>query len=45
MTVALYAGSFDPITKGHVDIIARAARQFDHLIVAIMENYQQNIKL
>ena len=42
MTVALYAGSFDPITKGHVDIIERAARQFDRLIVAIMENPQKH---
>ena len=42
MTVALYAGSFDPITKGHVDVIARAARQFDHLIVAIMENPEKH---
>lgn len=38
MTVALYAGSFDPITKGHLDIIERASKQFDQLIVAIMEN-------
>ena len=42
MTVALYAGSFDPITKGHLDIIERASRQFDTLIVAIMENPEKH---
>lgn len=35
---AIYAGSFDPITLGHVDIIRRASRMFDELIVAIAEN-------
>jgi len=35
MTTALYAGSFDPVTYGHLDIIERAARLFDTLIVAI----------
>ena len=34
----LYAGSFDPVTKGHMDIIARAARLCDELIVAVMHN-------
>jgi pantetheine-phosphate adenylyltransferase len=32
---ALYAGSFDPVTYGHLDVIARAAKLFDHLIVAV----------
>jgi pantetheine-phosphate adenylyltransferase len=32
--VALYPGRFDPVTKGHLDIISRAARLFDRLIVA-----------
>jgi pantetheine-phosphate adenylyltransferase len=35
LTVAVYPGSFDPITCGHVDIIMRAARLFDRLIVAV----------
>ena len=35
---ALYAGSFDPITSGHLDIIARAARMFDHVVIAIGHN-------
>ena len=35
---AIYPGSFDPITKGHVDIITRAQRQFDEVIIALCEN-------
>jgi len=35
MKRALYPGTFDPITNGHVDIIERASRLFDHLVVAI----------
>lgn len=38
MTTAVYPGSFDPVTKGHLNIIARAARNFDHLIVCVMVN-------
>jgi len=34
-TTALYPGSFDPVTFGHLDIIARAARMFDTLILAV----------
>ncbi len=37
-TVALYPGSFDPLTNGHLDLITRGARLFDHLIVAILTN-------
>jgi pantetheine-phosphate adenylyltransferase len=35
MTRALYPGTFDPITKGHLDIIERASKLFDELIVSI----------
>ena len=35
MTIALYPGSFDPITNGHLDIINRAAKLFDKVIVAV----------
>ncbi len=38
MRVGVYAGSFDPITKGHVDIIKRAAKLTDKLIVGILNN-------
>jgi pantetheine-phosphate adenylyltransferase len=37
-SVAVYPGSFDPITNGHLDIIARAANVFDRLIVAVLAN-------
>jgi pantetheine-phosphate adenylyltransferase len=36
--VAIYPGSFDPLTNGHVDIITRGARLFDRIIVAILRN-------
>lgn len=36
--VALYPGSFDPLTLGHIDLITRAARLFDNLVVAVVEN-------
>ena len=35
---ALCPGTFDPVTNGHLDIIERAARRFDALIVAVLEN-------
>jgi len=38
MRKALYPGSFDPITYGHLDILKRAKRLFDKLIVAVVEN-------
>lgn len=36
--LAVYPGSFDPVTMGHMDIIHRAAKQFDHLVVAVLNN-------
>ncbi len=38
MTVAVYPGSFDPITNGHVDVIKRAVAVFDRLIVGVLAN-------
>jgi pantetheine-phosphate adenylyltransferase len=38
MTVAVYPGSFDPITTGHLDVIARAAAVFDRVVVAVLAN-------
>ena len=38
MRKAIYAGSFDPVTLGHMDIIERAAKLFDVLVVAVLEN-------
>jgi pantetheine-phosphate adenylyltransferase len=37
-TRAIYPGTFDPITNGHADLIERAARMFDHVIVGIAAN-------
>ena len=38
MTTAIYPGSFDPVTLGHIDIIERAAKCFDRLYVCVMVN-------
>jgi pantetheine-phosphate adenylyltransferase len=40
--VAIYPGSFDPPTNGHLDLIARGARLADKLIVAVLQNTQKN---
>lgn len=37
MTIAVYPGSFDPVTNGHLDIVRRAAALFDELIVAVYD--------
>jgi pantetheine-phosphate adenylyltransferase len=42
MARAVYPGSFDPVTNGHLDIIDRASKVFDHLIVAVLENPRKN---
>lgn len=40
--VAVYPGSFDPITMGHIDIIKRIAPQFDEVIVLVAQSSQKN---
>lgn len=42
MKTAIYPGSFDPVTLGHLNIIKRAAQCFDRLIVCVMVNSQKN---
>ena len=42
MKVAIYPGSFDPVTSGHLNIIRRAANIFDQLIVCVMVNAGKN---
>ena len=41
MKIAVFPGSFDPITLGHLDIIERAVPLFDKLIIAIGQNSQK----
>jgi pantetheine-phosphate adenylyltransferase len=41
-TLAVYPGSFDPLTNGHVDIITRGARLFDRIIVAVLINAEKS---
>jgi len=40
-TVAIYPGSFDPLTNGHLDVIARGSKLVDRLIVAVLTNTQK----
>lgn len=40
--LAVYPGSFDPITMGHVDIIERGSRLFGHIVVAVLVNQQKS---
>src|SRR3954470_5253510 len=38
---AIYPGSFDPVTNGHLDVLARAARLFDEVVIAVASNDQK----
>ena len=42
LVTALYPGTFDPITNGHVDLVERATRIFDKVIISIAENKRKN---
>ncbi len=42
MRIAVYPGSFDPITNGHIDILERSARMFDRIVVAVVYNVYKN---
>ena len=42
MSKAVVPGSFDPVTKGHLDIIERSARIFDEVIVVVLQNPAKN---
>ena len=42
MKIAIYPGTFDPITLGHVDIIKRASALFDHLIIGVAKDNSKN---
>src|SRR5262245_16815551 len=41
LRIAIYPGSFDPLTCGHVDIITRGARIFDRIVIAILRNIEK----
>ena len=43
MITALYPGTFDPVTKGHLDIIQRASEMFDKLVVAVFATPSKNL--
>ncbi len=43
MTTAVYPGSFDPVTLGHLDVMVRAAGAFDQLIVAVLVNPRKSV--
>jgi pantetheine-phosphate adenylyltransferase len=43
LTIAIYPGSFDPITNGHLDIVTRAAKLFDKLIIGIYKNPNKHV--
>ena len=45
MSKALYPGTFDPITLGHIDIIERAVHLFDHLVVTVVRNAEKGRSL
>lgn len=36
--IALYPGSFDPVTNGHLDVLERASRMFDYVVIAVLNN-------
>ena len=42
MAIALYPGTFDPVTLGHIDLIRRAAKLFDEVIVGVAENQDKS---
>ena len=43
MTIAIYPGSFDPITNGHIDIVTRAAKLFDKLIIGAYDTPNKHL--
>ena len=42
MKIAVYPGSFDPVTKGHIDILKNGAEIFDKVIIAVAKNSEKN---
>ena len=44
MTIALYPGSFDPVTFGHLDIATRSATVFDEVVMGVFDTPQKNLR-
>lgn len=42
MRIAVYPGSFDPVTNGHIDILERASRIFDKIVIAVVRHVYKN---
>ena len=42
MSIAIYPGTFDPITYGHIDVIKKSLKIFDELIIAVAENINKD---
>ena len=42
MSIAVYPGTFDPVTYGHIDMIRRAGAIFDRVIIGVLKNYTKN---
>ncbi len=45
MAIAVYPGSFDPVTMGHIDILERTSRIFDKIVVAVVHNVTNRLSL
>ena len=43
MTIAIYPGTFDPVTNGHLDIVARASKIFDKIVMGVFEKSDKNL--
>lgn len=43
MTIAIYQGSFDPLTNGHMDVAVRASKMFEHLIIAVFDTPEKRV--
>ena len=42
MTIAMYPGRFDPVTNGHIDIVDRSSKLFDHVIIAVAKGNEES---
>ena len=43
MTIAIYQGSFDPLTNGHLDVAVRASKMFERLIIAVFDTPEKSV--